>query len=1182
MICANYIDDEFCWTVGDPVDVVTGANIDRNLDFKLAGPLPFEWRRYYNSSLTARLCPLGWGHTHEYDRRLMIDVDGVSYVGPSGKPVGFPALQTNGGQAARSGLVLLRAASDLYQVHESGAPSMEFTFGRSSEIAQLTRIFRGNSSIGLHYASDGYLAGIADSRGRSIRVRHDDSGRVVELALLGERAEENRRILACVYDEAGDLVRCIDPYGNPFSFKYDRDHRMISKADRRGYSFHFEYDAQGRCIRSAGEDGLHEVRLDYFPKDMTTRVTRANGGQWTYFYDEAGRVRRVIDPHGGARVLNLAPNGQVLEEIDPNGNSTKWVHGTSGKLIGKLSSLGRFSAGQSDPVKPNHEPHRLPNCSLEWEYGELFKISKITRNDFDCASLGRLPKTVQELICDGGRGNTSWPAPGNIPSSGACYGTGSLQSRSYDDFGLPFHEAGRNGSGRRWSYDAGGNTLKYRDRDGAIYKYEYASWDLRNRKIDPLGQSVSYSYTQTAQLAKVIDPGGATSEYVYDLKDRLVEVWRDGILKEKYRYDKADNLIEKLDGKGNSLLSFEIGRHNLKTFRLLASGESHHFAYDKQGRYSELATNESKVSFEYDRFGNRTVDERDGLGVKHRFAGPRKLLSATVFERFTTTYRYPSDNTVLITDPGGKQHSIYLVGCGLITRTVSNGTSEVTKFDDAGRCVSKAVARVRSAGRAWVRSYSYSGEGDLLRVDDNVNGNVQYECDAAHRLVKAVYANGTQRYGYDAASNLIEQPGLHGVIIDHGNQLRAANDDLFEYNDRRHVAARRGQRGETRYDYDSRDMLVRVETPRGDWRTNYDPLGRRTHKLFEKKKVDFYWDTDRLAAEVHEDGRLRIYIYSGCFAMTPLLFVEYENINADPISGSRYFVFSNHLGAPVRVEDEQGKVAWSANLDPYGTAHISETARVEMPLRFPGHYFDAETGLHYNRFRYYSPELGRYLQSDPLGVAGGINLYAYPSNPLKLVDVRGLCPEPPPTEEDTSPSTGEEGSDGEKTTVPAEEGWSAKPRQDPEDPPRYGNVLADMSEGARERDARLGVTILADDEREQYRVVANDDGQLVWNATGEPVDTGDHPAIYVMDQDGNIFVHPDPEDGQIHHSSLANGQPVAGAGEMQVIQGQPVQVDDKSGHYGGNLPDGAPGRAKNEMNSQGVDTANTDAQQFQS
>jgi RHS repeat-associated protein len=148
-----------------------------------------------------------------------------------------------------------------------------------------------------------------------------------------------------------------------------------------------------------------------------------------------------------------------------------------------------------------------------------------------------------------------------------------------------------------------------------------------------------------------------------------------------------------------------------------------------------------------------------------------------------------------------------------------------------------------------------------------------------------------------------------------------------------------------------------------------------------------------LAAEIHDDGRVRIYIYADAFAMTPILFVEYESIDANPASGKRYFIYSDHLGSPVLVEDDDGKAVWQAQLDPYGVAHIKGKASIDMLLRFPGHYFDAETGLHYNRFRYYSPELGRYLQSDPLDVEGSVNLYAYTGNPLKQVDVRGDNPD---------------------------------------------------------------------------------------------------------------------------------------------------------------------------------------------
>ena len=83
-------------------------------------------------------------------------------------------------------------------------------------------------------------------------------------------------------------------------------------------------------------------------------------------------------------------------------------------------------------------------------------------------------------------------------------------------------------------------------------------------------------------------------------------------------------------------------------------------------------------------------------------------------------------------------------------------------------------------------------------------------------------------------------------------------------------------------------------------------------------------------------------------------------------------------------------MAWSAEFSPYGQARVAEGSRIDLSLRFPGHYHDPELDLHYNRFRYYSPELGRCIQSDPLGIAGGINLYAYAAEPTRTVDIDGL------------------------------------------------------------------------------------------------------------------------------------------------------------------------------------------------
>lgn len=103
-----------------------------------------------------------------------------------------------------------------------------------------------------------------------------------------------------------------------------------------------------------------------------------------------------------------------------------------------------------------------------------------------------------------------------------------------------------------------------------------------------------------------------------------------------------------------------------------------------------------------------------------------------------------------------------------------------------------------------------------------------------------------------------------------------------------------------------------------------------------------------------------------------------------------YFIHADHLNTPLTMTNQTGTVVWRADIEPFGKANVI-TAVVAMNLRFPGQYFDAETQIHYNFHRDYDPVVGRYLQSDPVGLKGGLNTYAYvDGNPLRFVDPRGL------------------------------------------------------------------------------------------------------------------------------------------------------------------------------------------------
>jgi len=110
--------------------------------------------------------------------------------------------------------------------------------------------------------------------------------------------------------------------------------------------------------------------------------------------------------------------------------------------------------------------------------------------------------------------------------------------------------------------------------------------------------------------------------------------------------------------------------------------------------------------------------------------------------------------------------------------------------------------------------------------------------------------------------------------------------------------------------------------------------------------------------------------------------------------GDEYYFYQNdHLGTPQKLTAINGAVVWSAKYTAFGKAEIDPTSTVTSNLRFPGQYFDEESGLHYNYFRFYDSETGRYLKVDPIGLYGGMNLYTYVSNdPINWVDVFGLCP----------------------------------------------------------------------------------------------------------------------------------------------------------------------------------------------
>jgi hypothetical protein len=178
--------------VGDPVDVLTGAQFDVALDFLIQWRFPFEWRRFYSTDRVAERLPLGWGHTHWYDHRLKFDLNGLLYVAPDGTRHGFRYPEKVGGFVLSGTATLRRIEPQAFQVKVGGFPECEFQFADPASPARLTKVFQCDEVHQLRYGKDGRWTELVYASEPVIGVESDPSGRILALIWRGAREGRDR------------------------------------------------------------------------------------------------------------------------------------------------------------------------------------------------------------------------------------------------------------------------------------------------------------------------------------------------------------------------------------------------------------------------------------------------------------------------------------------------------------------------------------------------------------------------------------------------------------------------------------------------------------------------------------------------------------------------------------------------------------------------------------------------------------------------------------------------------------------------------------------------------------------------------------------------------------------------------------------------------------------------------
>jgi len=292
-------------------------------------------------------------------------------------------------------------------------------------------------------------------------------------------------------------------------------------------------------------------------------------------------------------------------------------------------------------------------------------------------------------------------------------------------------------------------------------------------------------------------------------------------------------------------------------------------------------------------------------------------------------------------------------------------------------------------GTMMEQNFSYDDNGNLFSISAPNTPwlDQRLDYDAQNRLVSAVGAYGTIGYTYDMVGNSLSrtinaqtdtysyQPGTNRLAAISGTKPATfsydANGKITEIDTKTLI-------------YNQNNRLIRVEEEvdiLAEYR--YNGLSQRIIKEVAGATTIYHYDfDDNIIAESSVDGTFNFeYLYMGGSRLAQV----------DVGTGALNYYLNNYLGTPLLMTDAAGKVVWEANYKPFGEATVNPNSSVVNNFRFAGQYYDSETGLHYNYHRYYNPKTGRYLTPDPIGLAGGINLFVYSeNNPINLVDPWGL------------------------------------------------------------------------------------------------------------------------------------------------------------------------------------------------
>ena len=1013
-------------THGCPLSMVTGEELLTLTDGTLDGVLPFEFTRLYRTSAVEIDSGLGYGWSHSLSQRLEIDGDTVLWIDPENRRTPFPlpslARPAIHNSLSRAAIYLGDQPEELIvALAGESARFYHFCGGRLTTISDAY----GNRLTVQRDLSE-RIERLDNGAGRCLRLRYDRQHLIAvdyQRFLLGDDQPSawctEQTLVSYRYDARGRLIEASNAAGESERYDYDEQHVILQRQLAGGASFYWEWERSGkaaRCIRHWASFAQMDTRY-VWDDDGGVLLKHADGSQESYVHDDKARLVRRVDIDGGEQHKVYDAQGRLVAEQDALGAVTEYRYDEAGRLIALIPPEdqptsyeyrnGFLHARYRGKAKWTYK--RNAQGDITWlidpdgqstyhEYdaqGRLLLI-RYPDNSFHRFVWNRLGQLLEETLPDGGRRQYAYDALGRRITAQDEFGA--ISRYQWDAVGRLLRTTSPTGASRTFSYNAYGQITAERDELDRVTRYEYADdLHLVSRRINPDGSELKYRYDHAQLLLTEIENESGDHYRLDYTPGGLIrqETGFDG-RRTAYAYDLNGQLLEKTEfgDDGSQLVTGysrdSAGRLLVKT---LPDGIKVDYRYDSLGRLVSVDDGQDHpLEFEYDAH-DRLITEHQGWGtLRYGYDACGQLQHLRLPDNSRLKYHRAKGGALTAIDLNGSRLTSHQFEGGRERQRQQGLMLSEYAYDDQGRLQAHTVSQQQRP--LYRREYAYAANGNLLQVADSRHGQRRYQYDPLDRLTHVRHARDQdpENFTHDPTGNLLihDRPGPWHLK---GNHLLRHADRHYDHDAYGNLLRERRGNATTEYRYDSQHRLTGIRLPDGrETSYRYDAFGRRINKTIDGHTTTFFWQGDHLVAE-SSNTHYRSYLYEpGSFR--PLALLDGKG----PKKACPFYYQLDHLGTPQELTDYSGEIVWSARYTAYGK--ISQLKhgggeQLEQPLRFQGQYFDAESGLHYNRHRYYQPDSGRYLTPDPVKLAGGLNAYRYVPNPTGWVDPLGLsgnCP----------------------------------------------------------------------------------------------------------------------------------------------------------------------------------------------